>query len=82
MEKDGNISVYLLVLFTNADNGCTMDLFEKIDQFEKLANELLDQTEVEDMQDAETIEEYTTQGLERQNSAKIRINKLAALLKR
>lgn len=59
-----------------------MDLFEKIDQFEKLANELLDQNEVEDTQDAETIEEYTTQGLERQNSAKIRINKLASLLKR
>lgn len=59
-----------------------MDLFEKIDQFEKLANELIDQVEVDDTQVAETIEEYTIQQLERKNSAKIRLNKLAALLKR
>lgn len=59
-----------------------MDLFEKIDQFEKLANDLLDQTEVDDTQGSETIEEYTAQHIERRNSVKTRLNKLAALLKR
>jgi hypothetical protein len=59
-----------------------MDLFETIDQFEKLANDLLDETDVDDAQDAETIEESLAQGLERRNAAKSRINKLANLLKR
>jgi hypothetical protein len=59
-----------------------MDLFEKIDQFEKLANELLDQTQVEIMQDAETIEENAIEHLERRTAAKNRIKKLAFLLKR
>jgi len=59
-----------------------MDLFDKIDQFEKLANELLDQAEVDDTQAIETIQENTTQNLERRNSVKTRLNKLAALLKR
>ena len=59
-----------------------MDLFDKIDQFEKLANELLDQAEVDDTQAIETIQENTTQNLERRNSVKTRLNKLTALLKR
>lgn len=59
-----------------------MDLFEKIDQFEKLANELLDQSEVDTTQDAETIEESTIQNLERRTAAKNRIKKLATLLRR
>lgn len=59
-----------------------MDLFEKIDQFEKMANELSDQLEEGEVQDAETIEDYTVQHLERRNAAKVRLNKLARLLKR
>jgi len=59
-----------------------MDLFEKIDQFEKMANELADQLEEGMAQDAETIEEYTTQQLERRTSAKNRMKKLSTLLKR
>lgn len=59
-----------------------MDLFEKIDQFEKMANELADQLEDGMAEDAETIEENSPEHLERRNSAKVRMKKLATLLKR
>jgi hypothetical protein len=61
-----------------------MDLFEKIDQFEKLANELLDQTEtdIDNAQDAETIEEYLNGHLERQAASQNRMKKLASLLRK
>lgn len=73
--KDSNTSVYLLVLLPT-QNGRPMDLFEKIDQFEKLANEI-DVEEADDMQEAETVEDYLNRHLERRNAAKIRMNKLA-----
>lgn len=59
-----------------------MDLFEKIDQFEKIANELADQLEEGMAEDAEIVEENSVQHLERRNSAKSRMKKLAAFLKR
>jgi hypothetical protein len=59
-----------------------MDLFEKIDQFEKLANELVDQTDADDVQTAETIEEYLNKHLERAASTKDRLKKLATLVKK
>jgi hypothetical protein len=58
-----------------------MDLFDKIDQFEKMANEL-DSDEMIDLNDiAETIEDYTVSHLERQASTRKRMRKLIALLK-
>lgn len=54
-----------------------MDLFNKIDQFEKLANEIDDDY----LSEAETIEEYTANHLERRTATKGRINKLASLVK-
>lgn len=59
-----------------------MDLFEKIDQFEKLANEIVDQADAEDNQTAETIEDSAVLRTARRNSAKNRIKKLSALIKR
>lgn len=60
-----------------------MDLFEKIEQFEKMANELpvLDDNAVES-EPAETIEEYTSQHMERRTASKKRMQKLTILLNR
>lgn len=59
-----------------------MDLFEKIDQFEKMANDLADQLEEGMAEDDETIEEKTAQKLERRQAAKVRYQKLASFIKR
>lgn len=59
-----------------------MDLFEKIDQFEKMANSLADQLEEGMAQDAETVEESQQEKLERRQAAKARYQKLASLQKR
>ncbi len=59
-----------------------MDLFEKIDQFEKMANDLADQLEEGMVEDAENIEEKTAQKSERRQAAKVRYQKLASFIKR
>lgn len=59
-----------------------MDLFEKIDQFEKMANDLADQLEDGMAEGIENIEEKTAQKSERRQAAKVRYQKLASLLKR
>lgn len=58
-----------------------MDLFDKIEQFEKLANEIIDQDEVDDMQADETIEDYLNKHLERQAAARSRMKKFSGLLR-
>jgi regulator of replication initiation timing len=59
-----------------------MDLFEQIDQFEKMANELADQLEEGLAQDSETVEETQPNKLERRQAAKARYQKLASFQKR
>lgn len=59
-----------------------MDLFEKIDQFEKMANSLADQLEEDMAQDSEITQESQEQKLERRQAAKTRYQKLASLNKR
>lgn len=57
-----------------------MDLFEKIEQFEKMALELLQPTP-KNTKDIETIEEYTSEHLAHRVASAKRLKKLALLAK-
>lgn len=57
-----------------------MDFFDKIDKFEKMANEIFDLDEDDD-EGPETIEEYTAQHMARYNASIVRMKKLASLVK-
>jgi hypothetical protein len=61
-----------------------MDLFEKINLFEKLATQISEQAEesVDDAQNAETINDYSMEHKARRTSIKGRLNKLGRLAKR